>query len=46
MGQAYLQLDNPVSAGMLSPGAAAESHLEGVRAEVVRLTRMVEEGRQ
>jgi hypothetical protein len=46
MGQAYLQLENPVSALecfrralRLNPG------LEGVRAQVVRLTRMVEDSR-
>jgi tetratricopeptide (TPR) repeat protein len=46
MGQAYLQLENPVSALecfrralRLNPG------LEGVRAQVVRLTRLVEDSR-
>ena len=46
MGQAYLQLDNPVSAlECFRRALRLNPDLEGVRAQVVRLTRMVEDNR-
>jgi tetratricopeptide (TPR) repeat protein len=46
MGQAYLQLDNPVSAlECFRRALRLNPDLEGVRAQVVRLTRMVEDSR-
>jgi len=46
MGQAYLQLENPVSAlECFRRALRLNPDLEGVRAQVVRLTRMVEDNR-
>ena len=46
MGQAYLQLENPVSAlDCFRRALRLNPNLEGVRAQVVRLTRMVEDSR-
>jgi tetratricopeptide (TPR) repeat protein len=46
MGQAYLQLENPVSAlECFRRALRLNPDLEGVRAQVVRLTRMVEDSR-
>ena len=46
MGQAYLQLDNPVSAlECFRRALRLNPDLEGVRVQVVRLTRAVEDGR-
>ena len=46
MGQTYLQLDNPVSAlECFRRALRLNPDLEGVRAQVVRLTRMVEDSR-
>lgn len=46
MGQVYLQLDNPVSAlECFRRALRLNPDLEGVRAQVVRLTRMVEDNR-
>ena len=46
MGQSYLQLDNPVSAlECFRRALRLNPDLEGVRAHVVRLTRMVEDSR-
>lgn len=46
MGQSYLQLDNPVSAlECFRRALRLNPDLEGVRAQVVRLTRLVEDNR-